>query len=378
MSKYPVFTPQDIEFMQKAIDLAGRGQFTTTPNPAVGCVLVKDGEIVGSGFHLKAGEPHAEVMALRAAGDKAKGATAYVTLEPCSHFGRTPPCALGLITAGVSRVVAAMRDPNPQVAGKGLQMLKEAGIQTEVGLLEEQAEQLNKGFLKRMRSGTPFVRLKMAMSIDGKTAMASGESQWITGESARRDVQAERAKASAILSTSRTVLADNPALNVRWAQFPASLQAEYAEQDVRQPVRIILDSQQQVGPEQRLFEIPSPVWLVGTTPRDMSRFPDFCQSIELRLEPNQTLLQALMLELGKRQINSLWVEAGASLAGALIEQHLVDELVVYIAPKLLGSDARNLCDLPHLRRLSEAPLWNLRSVQKIGDDIKLNYSVRNL
>ena len=191
-----LFSPQDVAFMQLALDLAKQGEFTTTPNPSVGCVLVNDGKVVGKGFHAKAGEPHAEVMALREAGEKARGATAYVTLEPCSHFGRTPPCAKGLVEAGVSKVIAAMCDPNPQVAGKGLQILSDAGIQSAVGLLEENAEQLNKGFLKRMRTGKPFVQLKLAMSIDGKTAMASGESKWITGAQARADVQQYRAKAN--------------------------------------------------------------------------------------------------------------------------------------------------------------------------------------
>ena len=219
------FSPDDVKFMQLALELAAKGQYTTTPNPSVGCVLVKNGEIVGKGFHFKAGQPHAERVALADAGEKAKGATAYVTLEPCSHYGRTPPCALGLIEAGVSRVVAAMADPNPQVAGKGLKMLADAGIPSAVNLLNEQAEALNKGFLKRMRTGKPYVQLKLAMSLDGRTAMASGESKWITGEAARADVQKMRAKATALLSTSATVLADDTSLNVSWNQFPDDLKA---------------------------------------------------------------------------------------------------------------------------------------------------------
>ncbi|EJS90349.1 hypothetical protein AAUPMC_08092, partial [Pasteurella multocida subsp. multocida str. Anand1_cattle] len=202
--------------MQMALELAEKGQFTTTPNPSVGCVLVKDGIIVGRGFHVKAGEAHAEVMALREAGENARGATAYVTLEPCSHFGRTPPCAQGLIDAGVVKVVSAMCDPNPQVAGRGLRMLSYAGIESAVGLLAEKAEWLNRGFLKRMRTGRPYVQLKMAMSLDGRTAMANGESKWITGELARADVQAERAKASAIFIHQCNGVADDPLLNVRW------------------------------------------------------------------------------------------------------------------------------------------------------------------
>ena len=247
------FSSKDAEFMQLALDLAKQGEFTAAPNPAVGCVLVKNGQIIGKGFHAKAGDPHAEVMALREAGENARGATAYVTLEPCAHYGRTPPCAKGLVDAGVRNVIAAMCDPNPLVAGKGLGILADAGIESAVGLLKENAEELNKGFLKRMRTVRPFVQLKLAMSIDGKTAMANGESKWITGAQARADVQQYRAKASAILSTSQTVLADNPSLNVRWAELPQEVQARYAEQHLRQPVRVILDSAHKVRSDFNLF-----------------------------------------------------------------------------------------------------------------------------
>lgn len=365
------FSAEDIQFMQRALDLAAQGQYTTTPNPSVGCVLVKNGEIVGEGFHFKAGQPHAERVALAHAGEKAKGATAYVTLEPCSHYGRTPPCALGLIEAGVKKVIAAMQDPNPQVAGKGLKMLSDAGIESAVNLLNDSAEKINKGFLKRMREGLPFVQLKLAMSLDGRTAMASGESKWITGTESRADVQKMRAKSSALLSTSATVLADNPSLNVRWEDFPDELKSVYKKETVRQPVRVILDSKHLVQPNHKLFETHSPVWLVSSDERDLSAFPDFCEQIVL---PKENLLQALMVELGKRQINSLWVEAGANLAGSLIEQKLVDELIIYMAPKLLGDQARGLCQLPNLTLLTNAPLWHLNEFQQIGDDIKLTYT----
>lgn len=365
------FTAQDHQFMQRALDLAAKGIYTTTPNPSVGCVLVKNGEIVGEGFHFKAGQPHAERVALAQAGEKAKGATAYVTLEPCSHYGRTPPCALGLIEAGVVKVIAAMQDPNPQVAGKGLRMLAVAGIESAVNLLNDSAEKLNKGFLKRMRTGTPFVQLKLAMSLDGRTAMANGESKWITGAVARSDVQEMRAKSSALLSTSATVLADNPSLNVRWEDFPETLKKNYTKENVRQPVRVILDSQHRVQPHHQLFKTYSPVWLVSSEARDLSAFPDFCEQIIL---PKEDLLKTLMVELGKRQINTLWVEAGANLAGSLIEQSLVDELIIYMAPKLLGDQARGLCQLPHLTQLADAPLWQLNEFQQIGEDIKLTYT----
>ena len=367
------FSPQDVAFMQLALDLAKQGEFTTTPNPSVGCVLVKDGEVVGKGFHAKAGEPHAEVMALREAGEKARGATAYVTLEPCSHFGRTPPCAKGLVEAGVSKVIAAMCDPNPQVAGKGLQILTDAGIESAVGLLEENAEQLNKGFLKRMRTGKPFVQLKLAMSIDGKTAMASGESKWITGAQARADVQQYRAKASAILSTSQTVLADDPSLNVRWEELPPDVKADYPQEKLRQPVRVILDSSHKVRSNFKVFSTESPVWLVGEDDYPLTGFPVFTDYLQLDRNQGETRLQALMEELGKRQINTLWVEAGATLAGALIAENLVDELIIYMAPKLLGDQARDLCHLPNLTQLADAPLWQLQSCEPVGDDLKLIY-----
>ncbi|WP_386697207.1 bifunctional diaminohydroxyphosphoribosylaminopyrimidine deaminase/5-amino-6-(5-phosphoribosylamino)uracil reductase RibD [Lonepinella sp. MS14436] len=368
-----MFSQQDQELMQLALDLAKRGRFTTSPNPSVGCVLVKNGQIIGQGFHFKAGEPHAEVMALRQAGEQAKHATAYVTLEPCSHYGRTPPCAKGLIEAGVSKVIAAMLDPNPQVAGRGLQMLQDAGIETSVGLLQEKAENLNKGFLYRMRTGLPFVQLKLAISLDGRTAMASGESKWITGELARSDVQQARAKASAVLSTSATVIADDPSLNVRWQQLPAKIKQEYAIEDLRQPIRIIVDFQHKILPSHQLFRTNSPVWLVSDKVRDLSNYPDFCQHIQLKIAENQTALPALMQELANRQINSLWVECGATFAGALIEQNLVNELIVYIAPKLLGDQARGLCKLPHLHQLADAPQWRLQSVEQIGSDLKTIY-----
>lgn len=364
------FSAQDYQFMQRALELAAKGIYTTTPNPAVGCVLVKNGEIVGEGFHFKAGEPHAERVALAQAGGKAKGATAYVTLEPCSHYGRTPPCALGLIEAGITRVVAAMQDPNPQVAGKGLAMLNAAGIKSAVNLLNDSAEKLNQGFLKRMRKGVPFVQLKLAMSLDGRTAMENGESKWITSSASRSDVQKMRAKSSALLSTSATVLADNPSLNVRFEDFPDDLKEHYAIDRVRQPIRVILDSKHLVQPHHKLFETPSPVWLVSSSERDLSNFPSFCEQIIL---PKENLLSDLMPELGKRQINSLWVEAGAHLAGSLIEQKLVDELIIYMAPKLLGDKARGLCKLPHLTQLQDVPLWELEEFQQIGADIKFTY-----
>ena len=266
-----------------------------------------------------------------------------------------------------------MCDPNPQVAGKGLQILSDAGIQSAVGLLEENAEQLNKGFLKRMRTGKPFVQLKLAMSIDGKTAMASGESKWITGAQARADVQQYRAKASAILSTSQTVLADDPSLNVRWEELPPDVKADYPQEKLRQPVRVILDSSHKVRSDFKVFSTESPVWLVGEDDYPLAGFPVFTEYLKLDRNQGETRLQALMSALGKRQINTLWVEAGATLAGALIAENLVDELIIYMAPKLLGDQARDLCHLPNLTQLADVPLWQLQSCEPVGDDLKLIY-----
>lgn len=364
------FSQQDHDFMQLALTLAEKGRYTATPNPAVGCVLVKNGKIVGAGFHAKAGQPHAERIALAQAGAQAKGATAYVTLEPCAHYGRTPPCTLGLIDAGVVKVIAAMSDPNPQVAGKGFHMLSKAGITCRVGLLADSAAALNKGFFTRMRTGMPLVRLKLAMSLDGRTAMASGESKWITGASARVDVQKERSKSCAILSTAATVLADDPSLTVRREELPEAVLQVYPQPELRQPIRIILDSQNRVQPQYKLFETVAPIWLVGTQKRDMHRFPSHCEQILL---PEGFYFSMLLRELGLRQINSLWVEAGANLAGSLVEQKVVDELILYMAPKLLGDSARGLCHLPHLTRLADAPQWECTNMSRIGDDLKLVY-----
>lgn len=256
-------------YMARAFELARLGRFTTAPNPNVGCVIVRDGEIVGEGYHLRAGEPHAEVHALRMAGDKARGATAYVTLEPCSHHGRTPPCADALVAAGVTRVVAAMQDPNPQVAGRGLYKLQQAGVEVRHGLMLAEAEAVNLGFLKRMRTGFPYVQLKLGASLDGRTAMASGESQWITSPEARQDVQRLRAQSAAILSTSATVLADDPSLTVRWDELDAETQRLYPRDNLRQPLRILLDSQNRITPQHRVVLQPGATWLAR--PRRMNR-----------------------------------------------------------------------------------------------------------
>ena len=367
---------QDELFMARALELARRGRFTTTPNPNVGCVLVRDGVLVGEGWHQRAGEPHAEVHALHMAGEQARGATAYVTLEPCSHFGRTPPCCDALIAAGVRRVVVAMQDPNPQVAGRGLYRLQQAGLEVSHGLMMAEAEALNRGFLKRMRTGFPFIQLKLGASLDGRTAMASGESQWITSAAARRDVQRLRAQSSAILSTSATVLADDPALTVRWGELDDDARAHLdTETQLRQPVRVIIDSHNRVSAQQRVIHQPGETWLMRRTP-DGASWPTSVTQIAVPEVAGRLDLVAMMMMLGQRQINSLWVEAGATLAGALLRAGLVDELIVYLAPKLLGNAARGLCELPALAQLADAPEFSFSDVRQVGPDLRLTLTPR--
>ncbi|HGJ5856731.1 bifunctional diaminohydroxyphosphoribosylaminopyrimidine deaminase/5-amino-6-(5-phosphoribosylamino)uracil reductase RibD [Arsenophonus nasoniae] len=363
-------TTFDKQFMSRALSLAKQGRFTTSPNPNVGCVIVRDGEVVGEGFHCKTGEAHAEIYALQMAGEKANGATAYVTLEPCSHYGKTPPCADALISAGIQRVVVAMQDPNPQVAGRGLLKLQQAGIEVIHGLLIDEAEQLNQGFLKRMRTGFPYVQLKLAASLDGRTALASGESKWITSPAARQDVQSFRAQASAILTTSATVLADNPALNVRWKDFAPELQNIYPEESLRQPIRIVLDRNNQVKPEHFVTKSAGECWLIRSNPIAQNWFGDVKQ-ITIPTYGKGIDLVLLMMQLAKRNINSIWVESGPTLAGTLLTLGLVDELIVYVAPKILGESARGLINIPELQKLKDAPAFEFINIELIDIDLRL-------
>lgn len=370
-----MFSSIDHAMMLRAIKLAKNGQFTTTPNPNVGCVIARDDEIVGEGYHYRAGEPHAEVFALRAAGDNAKGATAYVTLEPCSHYGRTPPCAEALVKAGVKRVVCAMVDPNPKVAGRGIAMLKQAGIEVQTGLLEQDAEALNPGFIKVMKSGLPYVQLKLAASLDGRTALANGESKWITGPAARADVQRYRAKAGAILSTSATVLADDPSLNVRWQELGDEVQQSYPETELRQPVRVVIDSQNRVTPQHRLVSLPGKTILVRKQ-ADTLAWPQDVEQLVMP-EGEGIDLHTLMVELAKHNINHIWVEAGAGLAGGLLQAGLVDELILYQAPKLMGSDSRGLMDLNGLMSMTQVPELSISDVRMVGGDIRITSRIQN-
>lgn len=358
------FTAFDYQMMSRAVELAKNGVFTTAPNPNVGCVITRDGSIVGEGFHFQAGQPHAEVFALKQAEDKTQGATAYVTLEPCSHYGRTPPCAEALVKAKVSKVICAMQDPNPQVAGRGIQILRNAGIEVQVGLLESEAHALNPAFIKQMKTGKPFVQLKLAASLDGKTALHNGVSQWITSPEARKDVQVFRAKSGAILSSSQTVIADNASLNVRWHDLPVSVQKQYELGDVRQPVRVILDKKRALTDDLKLFKTPGDVIQI-------SHLDNADLTVNLDSE-NQFDLEAVLDQLNQHhQINHIWVEAGATLAASFIKQNLVDELILYLAPKLMGSDGRGLIHLLGLENMDQVIDLDIQDIRMIGSDVRV-------
>lgn len=355
------FSEQDRDFMRQALSLAWLGRFSTSPNPRVGCVVVRGTQIVGQGFHVQAGASHAEVHALAQAGELARGATAYVTLEPCAHFGRTPPCAEALIRAGVSRVVAAMRDPNPQVSGKGLDLLRQAGINVQSGLLEAEARALNRGFLSRMERGRPFVKLKIAASLDGRTALADGRSKWITGEAARADVQIQRAESCAVLTGIGTVLADDPALTVRTGS-------------IRQPLRIVLDSRLRLPPHSRIVQ-DGGATLVCT----LAEGNPFAAHPNVRVfrQPEslggggRLHLPALLAHFAENGIGELMAETGGTLAAAFLAADLADEIVYYQSPKILGDAARAAFRLPETADSPEKPsVWQVVSAEQMGDDWK--------
>lgn len=355
------FTAVDHGMMARALQLAERGLWSTSPNPRVGCVLVRDSQIVGEGWHEKAGESHAEVHALQMAGDKAKGATAYVTLEPCSHHGRTPPCAEALIAAGVTRVVAAMSDPNPLVAGKGLALLQAAGIETASGLLENEARELNIGFVSRMTRGRPWLRLKVAGSLDGKTALNNGTSQWITGPQARRDGHAWRARACAILTGIGTVRDDDPQLLVRDVET------------TRQPLRVIVDSRFEIPLTARILR-DGPVMVVGAVENaeKIEMLRSAGNFVEILKNPDGKVdLKALLELLAQRGINEVHAEAGFKLNGSLLREGLVDELLLYLAPCLIGHDASGLFNLPALTTLDDRRRLQIRDLHQVGEDIRL-------
>jgi len=356
-----MFSAADHAFMAQALRLAERGLLTTTPNPRVGCVLAKDGVIVGEGWHERAGEAHAEVRALVAAGTASRGATAYVTLEPCSHFGRTPPCADALMAVGVARVVVAMADPNPQVSGRGLEKLRLAGIETACGLMETQARELNIGFVSRMERGRPWLRLKAAASLDGKTALNNGQSQWITGADARQDGHRWRARACAILTGIGTIRSDDPQLNVRGVET------------TRQPLKVVVDSRMELPLTARVLEGTPMLLAVAEENADKAKALQ-ARGVEILYLPNaegKVDLNLLMKELAKRGINELHVEGGAGLNGALLQAGLVDELLLYLAPCLMGHAAQGLFQLPELANLDEKRVLKVTDLRQIGSDLRV-------
>ncbi|PIE42338.1 MAG: riboflavin biosynthesis protein RibD [Gammaproteobacteria bacterium] len=355
-------------FMQCAIDLAKKGLNTTTPNPCVGCVIVKNGQIIGRGFHQQAGLPHAEINALQALGDSgysARGATAYVTLEPCSHYGRTPPCADALVKAGVVEVVIGSHDPNPDVSGRGVATLRRAGIVVSEGVLREQCDALNRGFFKRMTKGLPWVTVKLGMTLDAKIATASGESQWITGEAARADVQNLRARACAVMTSSATVIADNPSLNVRLPNTQ------------RQPKRVIVDRQRRVSPQANIFALAGQVIVYTCIDNDRTVFTAADQAVRyvtVGEKNHYPDLHAVLADLAQnRQCNNVLVEAGGRFVGALLAEDLVDELIVYTAPMLLGDGATPAFRFPAVQKLVDAKRFSIDDCRIIGGDVKLTF-----
>jgi diaminohydroxyphosphoribosylaminopyrimidine deaminase/5-amino-6-(5-phosphoribosylamino)uracil reductase len=355
------FTAQDSVWMAQALRLAERGLYTTSPNPRVGCVLVRDGDIVGEGWHERAGEPHAEVLALRAAGEAARGATVYVTLEPCSHHGRTPPCADALIAAGIARVTVAVQDPNPRVAGQGIAKLRAAGIEVECGLMEAAARELNIGFFARMTRGTAWLRSKIAMSLDGRTALANGVSQWITGEAARQDVQHWRARSCAVLTGIGTVLADDPQLNVRGIET------------ARQPLRAVVDSLLHMPLNARLLQQNGV--MVYTATQDAQKIAALEKSgarvVVLPDANGQVDAAAVLRDLAAQGCNEVLVEAGSKLNGALLKAGLVDELVLYLAPQLLGDMARGMARLGELVSMDQRIELEWNDVRQVGKDLRI-------
>ena len=358
--------PGDDHWMARALELAREGLYSTPPNPAVGCVLVRDGAVIGEGRHLRAGEPHAEVHALAAAGGQCRGATAYVSLEPCTHHGRTPPCVDALLAAGVARVVAAMRDPNPRVAGRGLQRLREAGVVADCGLREAEARELNRGFVARMTRGRPWVTLKLGASLDGRTALANGASRWITGEAARSDVQRLRARASAILTGVGTVLADDPRLSVRDPGL---------ELRGRAPLRVVLDRRLRTPLSAALLREPGTTLLLAAANAAPARAAALrAAGAELATIASTSQageLGAALELLAQRDCNEVLVEAGPTLAGALLEADLVDELVLYLAPTVLGDAARPMFAMGALERMADRREYSWTGVERIGADLKL-------
>ncbi len=355
----------DSEYMAQALKLAEKGMFTCHPNPRVGCVIVVDGEVVGEGWHEKAGGPHAEIMALRNAKKQATGAVVYITMEPCCHKGKTGPCTEALIKAGVSKVIMAMQDPNPEVAGKGVDDLRGAGIEVETGLLEADARALNPGFIMRMLKGRPYIRSKLAMSLDGRTAMASGESKWITGEEARRDVQFLRARSSAIVTGIGTILSDDPSMTVR-------INSLVENKNFTQPLRVILDPRLSTPPHARIIKQPGDTLIVTTSeePEVVTDLANAGAEILYQEAGSQDTidLHKLMSYLAEEEVNEVLLETGATLSGAMLQAGLIDEVIIYMAPHLMGNKARGLFNLTGIESMDQRIALDIQDIRAIGKD----------
>jgi len=345
--------------MQSAIDLAKNGMFSCKPNPRVGCVIAKDNKIIGQGWHQKTGEDHAEVKAIKDAGDNTKGATAYISLEPCTHQGKTPPCVHALIKAQVSEVIFAMVDPNPEVSGQSIQLLEDAGVKASSGLLEHEARELNIGFCQRMSIGRPYLRTKIGASIDGQIALNNGNSQWITSKESRQDVQQWRARSCAVLTSASTVLIDNPSMNVRLPNF--------FEED--QPARFIIDSQLKTQGSERIFELMGDNFIYTLNNNEVKRAVD--NLLFLEGENGHVNLEDVVIDLGKKEYNEVLIEAGPGLNGALLEQGLIDEIIVYLAPSIMGSSSKGMFELPMFDQLSQAFNFYFESVDQVGPDLRV-------
>ena len=361
----------DIKFMQQAIKLAKKGSMTTTPNPAVGCVLVKNNKVISTGFHLKSGDNHAEINALNEVQQlDAQNADCYVTMEPCAHSGKTPSCADALIKAKVKRVIIGQIDPNPLVKGKGIKLLKDNNIIVKTNILEKKCQEINKGFNKRMQSQKPYIRLKLASSLDGKTALSNGKSKWITSSDAREDVQNYRARSCAILTTSKTVIEDNSRLNVR----SKKIAKDYLQKEIRQPIKIILDAKNLIYKDLNVFADQTPVWLIKNEKvkwKKSHNFPDFVKIFHLPTKQNQFDLTNLVNFLAKKELNNLWVEAGSTFAGAMLKAKLVDQWIIYMAPKLMGQDAMSLININKIMNMNDVVNFSFTKVQELGCDLKL-------
>jgi diaminohydroxyphosphoribosylaminopyrimidine deaminase/5-amino-6-(5-phosphoribosylamino)uracil reductase len=364
----------DVEHMARALQLAANGLYDTAPNPAVGCVLVKDARVVGTGWTAPAGGPHAEIVALKAAGAAARGATAYVTLEPCCHTGRTGPCTKALLAAGIARVVFAGRDPNPRVNGGGAAELAAAGVTVEGGVMEREAEPLNRGFFTRMRRGVPYVRSKLAVSLDGRTALANGASKWITSAAARSDVHRWRARSSAVLTGSGTIVEDDPSLDARRpeAEIPESI-------GIKQPLRVVIDARLKMPPTARTLSLPGEVLVLTTRalddPKAQALRAAGARIDRIAGDAEHCDLRAVIAHLGGLEINDVWVEAGAGLNGALLKAGLIDELIIYMAPRVLGATARGMFEVPALESLADATQVSFDDIRRIGTDLRITAHV---